>query len=52
MVYPRACAIAETAWSPKSAKNFNDFENRLKTHTKRLDNLKVNYFKDFLANKK
>ena len=52
MVYPRASAIAETAWSPKSAKNFADFEKRLKTHAKRLDNLKVNYFKGFLGDKK
>ncbi len=52
MAYPRACAIAETAWSPKSAKNFNDFEKRLEIHAKRLDHLKVNYFKGFLANKK
>lgn len=43
MVYPRACAIAETAWSQKSAKNFADFEKRLKAHAKRLDILKVNY---------
>jgi hexosaminidase len=46
MTYPRACALAETAWSPKSAKNFVDFEKRLRVHKKRLDNLKVNYFKD------
>ena len=52
MVYPRASAIAETAWSPKSAKNFADFEKRLKTHAKRLDNLKVNYFNGFLGDKK
>jgi hexosaminidase len=51
MVYPRASAIAETAWSPKRAKDFTDFEKRLKIHTKRLDNLKVNYFKRFLVSK-
>ncbi len=52
MVYPRACAVAETAWSPKSLKNYEDFKNRLKTHIQRLDNLKVNYAKSFLAEKK
>lgn len=52
MVYPRACAVAETAWSPKSLKNYDDFKNRLKTHAQRLENLKVNYAKSFLAEKK
>ena len=51
MTFPRACAIAETAWSPKNTKNFIDFEKRLKIHAKRLDNLKVNYFKGFLTDK-
>jgi hexosaminidase len=52
MVYPRACAVAETAWSPKSAKNYVDFEKRLKVHVQRLEKLNVNYAKSFLADKK
>ncbi|MCU0467099.1 MAG: beta-N-acetylhexosaminidase [Arcicella sp.] len=51
MAYPRACAVAETAWSPKSSKNFDNFKNRLKTHVQRLENLKVNYSKTFLSEK-
>lgn len=45
MVFPRACAIAETAWSDPDRKNFEDFEKRLNQHLKRLDELHVNYFK-------
>lgn len=43
--WPRACAIAETGWSPKEKKNWNDFYQRLsQTHRKRLDNLGINYW--------
>lgn len=52
MVFPRACAVSEVAWSPSSARNYSDFTNRLKTHIERLGNLKVNYAKSFLAEKK
>jgi len=43
MTYPRACALAETAWSPAAAKNYWDFALRLQTHVKRLKELKVNF---------
>lgn len=43
MAYPRAVALAEVTWSPKSARNFDNFVTRLTQHFKRLDNLKVNY---------
>ena len=43
MTYPRACALAETLWSPKENRNFEDFKIRLKSHTKLLDTLGVNY---------
>lgn len=43
--WPRACAIAETGWSPKEKKNWDDFYQRLsQTHRKRLDNLGINYW--------
>ena len=45
MTYPRACALAEIAWSKAGAKNYDDFLSRLKTHLTRLDALKVNYRK-------
>ena len=46
MAFPRACAIAEVAWSPKEGKDLQDFLKRLAIHEKRLDSLKVNYQKD------
>lgn len=45
MAYPRAAAVAEIAWSPKSHKNYPDFLSRLITHFSRLDQLNVNYSK-------
>ncbi len=47
MVYPRACAIAEVAWSGKERKNWKDFTKRLKSHFVRLDALGVNYAKSY-----
>jgi hexosaminidase len=44
MTFPRLIAVAETAWTPRDGKNFDDFKKRLDTHNKRLDYLKVNYF--------
>ncbi|WP_394990004.1 family 20 glycosylhydrolase [Emticicia sp.] len=43
MVYPRASALAEVAWTANEAKDYKDFTNRLKTHFKRLRYLAVNY---------
>ena len=43
MTYPRACALAETLWSPKENRDLADFKVRLKTHTKLLETLGVNY---------
>jgi hexosaminidase len=48
MVYPRAIAIAETAWMPAGPKNFVDFASRLKDQLKRLDYTKTNYSKRIL----
>ncbi len=45
VTWPRAAAIAEVGWSPKSARNWDDFYQRLSTtHLTRLDNLGVNYW--------
>lgn len=49
MAYPRAAAVAEIAWSPKSLKNYPDFLTRLTTHFSRLDQLNVNYSKSHYA---
>jgi hexosaminidase len=43
MIFPRVFAIAEAAWSPKDARNYDDFLRRLKTDEHRLDQMGVNY---------
>lgn len=43
MAFPRACALAEVAWSPRGEKDFTDFTGRLKTHLGRLDGMGVRY---------
>jgi len=43
MAFPRGCAIAEIAWSPKSSRDWESFQERLKVHETRLDALGVNY---------
>jgi hexosaminidase len=43
MIFPRLCALAEVDWSPKTARNFDDFNQRLQTHEQRLEALGVNY---------
>jgi len=44
MAYPRACAVAEVAWTPAAQKDWEDFSRRLQTHLQRLDALDVNYY--------
>lgn len=43
MAYPRACALAEAAWSSLSKKDYNDFYLRLTSHIKRLEALNVHF---------
>jgi hexosaminidase len=43
MTWPRGFAIAETAWSPKTKKDWNNFSNRVEKHFKRMDYAKVKY---------
>ena len=47
MVFPRALALAETAWSPRVAKNYPFFLQRLRKHQAILAAKKVNFFKRF-----
>ena len=49
MLYPRACALAETAWTPANQKSYPQFLNRLREHSKRLETLNVNYARHFLV---
>jgi hexosaminidase len=44
--YPRLTALAETLWSPKEHRNWDDFSNRLQSHYKRLDVLGVDYYRE------
>ena len=43
MVFPRACALSELVWSPKSKRDFKDFKGRLSVHRQRLGYLGVHY---------
>ncbi len=43
MVWPRAFAIAEAVWSPKSARNWKNFEKRVETHFARFDEAEIKY---------
>lgn len=45
MAYPRACALAEVAWSAKDQRNFDDFIVRLNRHLPRLTAHGVNFRK-------
>lgn len=45
MTYPRAWALAEVYWSPKSAKNWDDFARRMEQHFDRADAAEINYCK-------
>lgn len=45
MAYPRAAALAEVGWSPKTAKNYENFLARLGRHLNRFDIAGINYRK-------
>ncbi len=45
MAWPRGCALAELAWSPKEARNWSSFQLRLKDNLSRFDAEKMNYRK-------
>jgi hexosaminidase len=41
--FPRLCALAEVDWSPKDARDWNNFSQRLQVHEVRLEVLGVNF---------
>jgi len=43
MTWPRAFAIAEAVWSPKSVRNFDDFASRVEKHFARFDEAEIKY---------
>ncbi|MEO5594417.1 MAG: beta-N-acetylhexosaminidase [Chitinophagaceae bacterium] len=44
MVFPRLTALSEVLWSPKSKKDFGDFQKRLETQFKRYELWKASYY--------
>lgn len=44
--FPRLLAVAEIGWSSEKDKNFENFDKRVEESKKRLDLLKVDYFRD------
>ncbi|MFD1163684.1 family 20 glycosylhydrolase [Hwangdonia seohaensis] len=42
--FPRMLALAETGWTSKEDKNFDDFQNRMDVQYKRLDALDIRYY--------
>ena len=45
MTFPRACALAEVAWTPPELRDWDDFRDRLDGMLRRLDVLRVHYRK-------
>ncbi len=45
MILPRMLALSEVLWSPKSTLNWNNFNNKLKNHTKGFDQKGIHYSK-------
>lgn len=43
MAFPRMCALAEVGWSPREARNYEDFLFRMSGHYARLESMGVNY---------
>ncbi|MGV3641677.1 MAG: beta-N-acetylhexosaminidase, partial [Adhaeribacter sp.] len=48
MTFPRACAMAEVAWTPLEQKDYQEFLGRLKENLKHLEKQNVKYSRYFL----
>jgi hexosaminidase len=44
MIFPRMSALSEVLWSPKEARNWEDFQKRMATQYQHYDLWKANYF--------
>lgn len=51
MSMPRMAALSEVLWTPAEKKDYKNFIERLKIHSKTLDKMNVNYAKHFLIKK-
>jgi hexosaminidase len=45
MTWPRGMAVAETSWSPKEKKNWNEFSKKVEQQFEKLDAANVKYAK-------
>jgi hexosaminidase len=45
MIFPRALAVAESVWSPKEARNWNNFVERVENEFVRMDSANIKYSK-------
>ena len=45
LAFPRLIAIAELGWSPREARGWNGFRQRLSAHTPRLEALGINFYR-------
>jgi hypothetical protein len=43
MLWPRACAVAESCWTPREKKDLADFQRRMAVHKRRLGLMGVHY---------
>lgn len=48
-IFPRLLAYAEVGWTQLDHKNFPNFKQRLKSHSKRMDMQRIHYAKDAVA---
>lgn len=46
MMYPRLLGHAEIGWTPKEAREWNEYKFRLKEHGERMKNQGINYYRD------
>ena len=52
MILPRMTALSEVVWSPKEAKDWDDFKLRLNTMKGRYEAMGLNYAKHVFETKK
>ncbi len=45
MVFPRIIGHAEIGWTPANQRNWDEYEERLRKHTKRLEAMGINYYR-------
>ena len=49
MIFPRASALSEVLWSPKEARNWPDFEERLQSQYVRYKLWSANFYRTYMA---